>query len=90
MLARLVLLICLILKQKLTDLLVICVALGYCYGSYVVYQQETKAYKKQLESHDLCHDTPTQLAWVAYKNGEVRCFLEYREYPHKIKAGNLD
>jgi len=55
-----------------------------------VYQTELGKAIKARESHDLCHDTPKQLAWVAYRDGEARCFLEGREYPHRIKAGNLD
>jgi len=60
------------------------------WGGLQVYHTELNEALKARESHDLCHNTPTQLAWVAYKAGEVRCFLEGREYPHRIKAGNLD
>ena len=55
-----------------------------------VYHTELAKELKERESHDLCHDTPTQLAWVAYRSGETRCFLEYKEFPHKSKGFNLD
>ena len=78
-------------KLKLSKLLlVLAVPLGSAYAIGQVYQTELAKELKQRESHDLCHDTPTQLAWVAYRDGEARCFLEYKEFPHKIKAGNLD
>jgi len=64
----------------------VCVGLG----TRQVYQTELAKAVKERESHDLCHDTPTQLAWVSYRDGEARCFLEYKEYPHRVKAGNLD
>ena len=69
-------------------------SLGFLLGSWAVtsqvYQTELAKELKARESHDLCHDTSTQIAWVAYKDGEARCFLEYKEFPYKIKAGNLD
>lgn len=55
-----------------------------------VYQTELAKDIKARESHDLCHDTPTQYAWVAYRDKEARCFLEYKEFPHKSKGFNLD
>lgn len=55
-----------------------------------VYQTELAKTLKDHESHDLCHDTPTQIAWVAYRNGEARCFLEYKEFPHKAKGSSLE
>lgn len=55
-----------------------------------VYQQELANAKQALESHDLCHATPTQEAWVAYKDGEARCFLIHKEYPHRISGGQID
>ena len=78
-------------KLKLSKFLGV---LGFLLGSWAVtsqvYQTEFAKDIKARESHDLCHDTPTQIAWVAYKDGEARCFMEYKEFPHKIHAGNLD
>lgn len=79
------------MKLKLSKLLLIlAIPLGSAYAIGQVYQTELAKELKQRESHDLCHDTPTQIAWVAYRKGEARCFLEYKEFPHKIKQGNLD
>jgi hypothetical protein len=78
-------------KLKLIKLLlVLAVPLGSAYAIGQVYQTELATEIKARESHDLCHDTPTQTAWVAYRKGEVRCFLEYKEFPHKVKASYID
>jgi len=55
-----------------------------------VYQQEMDIAKKEWEVHPLCKDTKARTAWVARKNGEVRCFLEQDEYPHRAKGSYLD
>lgn len=55
-----------------------------------VYHTELAKELQARESHDLCHNTPKQEAWVAYKDGESRCFLIYKEYPHKITGGYID
>ena len=64
--------------------------MGFMYGYHLVYQQELHNKIKALEQHDLCYDTPKEEAWVAYKNGEARCFREQKEYPHRVKASYLD
>ena len=43
-----------------------------------------------MEQHEMCYDTSKYEAWVAHKHGEMRCFFEYREWPHKVKASNID
>ena len=78
------------MKKLSKLLLLLAIPLGSAYAIGQVYQTELASELKARESHDLCHDTPTQYAWVAYRNGETRCFLEYKEFPHKIQAGNLD
>jgi len=42
-----------------------------------------------MEQTDDCHDTKTQEAWIAKKNGELRCFLEQRSFPHRVKGSSL-
>jgi hypothetical protein len=64
--------------------------MGFMYGYHRVYQHEIIAAQKARESHDLCHNTPTEIAWVAYKDGEARCFLENKEYPHRVKGAYID
>ena len=49
-----------------------------------------KAHLVRPDSNDLCHDTATQVAYIAYKGKETRCFLEFREYPHRAKGSFLD
>jgi hypothetical protein len=71
-------------------LLILSIPLGSAYALGTVYQTELAKELESRESHDLCHDTPTQIAWVAYRKGEVRCFMEYKEFPHKVKAAYLD
>ena len=44
----------------------------------------------ETEQHPLCFDTDKYEAWVAHKNGELRCFMEYRDFPHKVKASYID
>jgi len=57
-----------------------------CYSSVCLYGPKLV----ETEQHNLCFDTDKYEAWVAHKNGELRCFFEYREYPHKVKASYID
>lgn len=75
---------------KLTDITFIIVAVAFCLLTHEVYQQELQLKILQRESHPLCKDTQTQTAWVAYRNGEARCFLEYDEFPHKAKGFSIE
>jgi hypothetical protein len=79
-----------ILLKLIKLLLLLAIPLGSAYAIGQVYQTELAREIRARESHDLCHDTNTQTAWVAYRNGEARCFLEYKEFPHKVKAAYLD
>lgn len=56
----------------------------------MVYQQTVTEEILSLEQHDLCHDTKTQIAWIGRRHGEIRCFLEEKNYPHRVKASYLD
>ena len=49
-----------------------------------------KEHMVRPSSNSLCHDTTTQVAYIAYKGKEARCFLESREYPHRAKGSFLD
>lgn len=81
---------CQILMPKLTDFLLVVVAVSFCWLIREVYQHELQLQIMQREVHPLCKDTPTQTAWVAYKNGEARCFLEYDDFPHKAKGYSIE
>lgn len=59
---------------------------SYNAGLFKAKQEYDNLHPKQ---HDLCYDNEKQIAWIAEKDGELRCFLEYREYPHRVKAANL-
>jgi hypothetical protein len=80
---------CLILMQKLTDLLLVVVVVSFCCITHTVYQHELQLQILQRESHPLCKDTPTQTAWVSYRDGEARCFLEYDDFPHRAKGYSI-
>ena len=64
----------------------LCCLLGMLVGALGVQQKVEKPY----EEHPLCYDSKTQDAWIAYKRGEIRCFMEHKEYPHKSKGYNID
>lgn len=71
--------------------LFVCISLGF--GSWLFYQvgrNSAIAEIKEFEQHDLCYDTPKYEAWVAKKNGMYRCFMEWREYPHRVRASHID
>jgi hypothetical protein len=78
------------LKQTLTNIALIAAVCGIAYSicstHELVYQQKVK----QQEVHPLCKDTPTKTAWVAYRDGVPRCFLENNMYPHRATGSNID
>lgn len=78
------------LMPKLTDLVLVIVTVAFCWLTHTVYQQELRLQILQRESHPLCKDTKTQTAWVSYRDGEARCFLEYDEYPHRAKGYSIE
>lgn len=41
------------------------------------------------ESHPLCYDTKVYEAWVAHKDGEMRCFMEKKAFPHRVTASHI-
>ncbi len=60
------------------------------YGGYYIGTFDLHRSKSEQLDHPLCYDTKRQSAWIAKKNGELRCFLEGKEYPHRVKAANID
>lgn len=44
----------------------------------------------QTLDHPLCHGDKKREAWVASKDGILRCFLEYKEYPHRVRAAHIE
>lgn len=62
--------------------------LGFIVGNVSVGYRIHKI--KELEQHNLCYDTAKYEAWVARKEGIFRCFMEYRQYPHRVKASHID
>lgn len=65
-----------------------CLVGGYSYQH--LSDTETTVQQSLSEQSDLCYDTHKYEAWVARKNGEARCFMEYKEYPHRVKASYID
>jgi len=57
---------------------------------FKVYQLEVAAIKQEETTHHLCKDTDTREAWLSKRNGELRCFLEHKEFPHRAKGYNID
>lgn len=64
--------------------------IGLSYMTYNIGYVQAKSEVHETEQHDDCHDTKTHEAWIAKKNGELRCFLESRQYPHRVRGTYLD
>ena len=72
---------------------VIGVAIGVLlslFFGHKVYQQEIGLFKEQMEEHSLCKDTKNKTAWVARRQGELRCFLENDDFPHRAWGSNIE
>jgi hypothetical protein len=67
---------------------IVVTSLSFVLGVFVG-TKETAVAGQQAESHENCHDSKTHEAWVAKKNGELRCFMEHKEYPHRAKGSQL-
>jgi len=61
-----------------------------CFISYHIglAQRHDKPYYNS--THVLCKDNIKETAWVSYKKGELRCFFEGREYPHRAKSAHIE
>lgn len=42
------------------------------------------------EQHELCHDTVSHEAYIVKRQGMYRCFMEHRDYPHRVRASHID
>ena len=78
------------MKLSKLDFLVIGLSVAFCWQMNKVYQQELQLSLLQRESHIMCKDKPNKTAWVAYRNGEARCFLESDNYPYRAVGMNID
>ena len=72
-------------------------AIGFTIGVFLtlffgnkIYRQEVELLKEQMEEHSLCKDTKNKTAWVARRQGEIRCFLENDDYPHRAWGSNIE
>jgi len=77
------------LKLILTEIVLF---LSICGIAYIVCDAHKKVYQQALinrEVHPLCKDTPTKTAWVAYRDGVPRCFLENNGYPKRASGSNI-
>lgn len=78
------------LSNILKDIFIVCLAVAFVFWMDKVYQQELQIKLQQREEHPMCKDKPNKTAWVAYRNGEARCFLESDNYPHRAMGSNID
>ena len=67
-------------------IVVLCLGYGFQLG----YNAASKEYPSVVEQHTLCYDTDKYEAWVARKEGITRCFMEFRQYPHRVRASHID
>ena len=67
----------------------ICIIIVAVCGPYVGFSMGV-ASVLPIEQHEHCYDTKTHEGWVAHKNGEIRCFMENRQYPHRVRGSYID
>ena len=60
------------------------------YGGYTVGVSVGVARMDATEQHDLCHDTKTHEGWIARKQGIVRCFMENKQFPHRVQGSHIE
>ena len=53
---------------------------AFHYGRYL---ERTTVPQYYATEHPLCKGSDREEAWVAYKNGQLRCFKESLNYPHR-------
>lgn len=78
------------MSQILIDTLLVCLAVAFVWQTFRVDQLQQQNEMLQQGSHSLCKDKPSKTAWVAYRKGEARCFLESDNYPHRAMGSNID
>lgn len=76
----------LIMKDIIYAILIVLV--GIC--GYIVGNALAVARMDATEQHDLCHDTETHEGWIARKQGITRCFMENKQFPHRVKGSYID
>lgn len=78
------------MKRFIFDLLGLVAIASLCIGCYNLGMQVSVSNIKETEQHPLCYDNKKQEAWIAKKGNRHRCFMEGRDYPHRVRASNLD
>lgn len=78
------------LLQPLKEILYVTILIGTAYCYYNIGYSVALHGVSSAEQNDFCRSTKQVEAWIARKDGEVRCFLESRKYPHRVRAANLD
>lgn len=61
-----------------------------CAYFYILGHNVAMSNVHEQQQHDLCYDTTTHEAWVARKGKELRCFMENRRYPNRVKGSYLE
>jgi len=60
-------------------------AFGYYFGSPSIGESVVQEWQNEL-----CGDSKTHYAYIAKRGDSLRCFLENKEYPHRVMGANLD
>lgn len=76
------------LKNKLTWLFIFLSICGSVYAFDMGVERGVKdtVFTLELERRIECGDTPTRTGWLAVREGEFRCFMEHKEFPHRAKG----
>lgn len=61
-----------------------------CWLSFNSGVQHANESMKQKEQTSLCYDTPKYEAFVSHKGGFVRCFMQQKEYPHRVRGSHIE
>ena len=68
-----------------------CLFIGLCgWASYCMGRFAERDEILATQQHDLCYDTKTHWAYVAYKGAEVMCFMRKKDWPHKVTASVIE
>ena len=78
------------MRKIIYDFIGIGVIGALCWGSFSLGSRDAHTSINLLEQTDFCYDTPKYEAWVAKKGEFYRCFMERREYPHRVRASHID
>ncbi|MDE3022308.1 MAG: hypothetical protein KGI54_10645 [Pseudomonadota bacterium] len=72
------------------DVFLIVSFLSFGWVSFTIGQSQEAAKHLDREQHELCHDSKTHEAYIAKRGDFYRCFMEHRDYPHRVKASHLE